>query len=57
MSIPLNCRGTASYGSIPRYARALSPGAGLLTGDPEIFDSGDPTWPVVDLRRRRDRGP
>jgi predicted nucleic acid-binding protein len=39
-----------AYADAFAIATALAHNANLLTGDPEILDSGDPTWPVVDLR-------
>jgi predicted nucleic acid-binding protein len=40
-----------AYADAFAIATALAHHARLLTGDPEILDDGDPTWPVVDLRR------
>jgi uncharacterized protein len=40
-----------TYAGAFAVATALGHRADLLTGDSEILDDGDPTWPVVDLRR------
>jgi len=39
-----------AYADAFAIATAIAHNASLLTGDPEILDGGDPTWPVVDLR-------
>jgi predicted nucleic acid-binding protein len=39
-----------AYADAFAIATAVAHRASLLTGDPEILDGGDPTWPVVDLR-------
>jgi predicted nucleic acid-binding protein len=39
-----------AYADAFAVATAVANGASLLTGDPEILDRGDPSWPVVDLR-------
>lgn len=39
-----------AYADAFAIATAVAHRASLLTGDPEILDDGDPTWPVVDLR-------
>jgi predicted nucleic acid-binding protein len=39
-----------AYADAFAIATAMAHNASLLTGDPEILDGGDPTWPVVDLR-------
>jgi len=31
-------------------ATAVARGASLMTGDPEILDRGDPSWPTIDVR-------
>jgi predicted nucleic acid-binding protein len=43
-------RHALAYADAFAIATALSHRASLLTGDPEILEGGDPTWPVVDLR-------
>jgi hypothetical protein len=40
-----------AYADAFAIATALAHRATLLTGDPEILDDGDRTWPVEDLRR------
>jgi uncharacterized protein len=39
-----------AYADAFAIATAMAHGAGLLTGDPEILDAVNPTWPMVDLR-------
>jgi len=39
-----------AYADAFAIATAVAHRASLLTGDPEILDDRDPTWPVVDLR-------
>jgi predicted nucleic acid-binding protein len=39
-----------AYADAFALATAMAHDASLLTGDPEILDDGDPTWPLVDLR-------
>lgn len=46
----IKARHALAYADAFAIATALSHRASLLTGDPEILDGGDPTWPVVDLR-------
>lgn len=46
----IKARHALAYADAFAVATALSHRASLLTGDPEILDDGDPTWPVVDLR-------
>lgn len=46
----IKARHALAYADAFAIATALAHRASLLTGDPEIFDGGDPTWPVVDLR-------
>lgn len=45
----LQARWPMAYADAFAVATALAHGATLLTGDPEIL-SGDPAWPVADLR-------
>ena len=46
----IKARHPLAYADAFAIATALAHQARLLTGDPEILDDGDPTWPVVDLR-------
>lgn len=46
----IKARHSLAYADAFAIATALSHRASLLTGDPEILDGGDPTWPTVDLR-------
>jgi predicted nucleic acid-binding protein len=39
-----------AYADAFAIATAVAHRATLLTGDPEILDRGDPSWPVADLR-------
>ena len=39
-----------AYADAFAVATALAHEAELLTGDPEILERGDPSWPTVDLR-------
>ena len=41
-----------AYADAFAVATAVAHHANLLTGDPEILDDGDPTWPTIDLRPR-----
>lgn len=45
----IKARHRVAYGDAFAVATALTHGATLLTGDPEIL-AGDPTWPTQDLR-------
>ena len=47
----IKARYALAYADAFAIATALAHGATLLTGDPEILDDGDRTWPVEDLRR------
>jgi predicted nucleic acid-binding protein len=46
----IKARHALAYADAFAIATAVAHRASLLTGDPEILDGGDPTWPVVDLR-------
>jgi len=46
----IKARHALAYADAFAIATAVAHRASLLTGDPEIIDDGDPTWPVVDLR-------
>jgi predicted nucleic acid-binding protein len=46
----IKARHTLAYADAFAVATALAHRASLLTGDPEILDDGDPTWPTIDLR-------
>jgi predicted nucleic acid-binding protein len=39
-----------AYSDAFALATALAHGADLMTGDPEILDEGNPSWPTIDLR-------
>lgn len=47
----VKARHTLAYADAFAIATAAAYRANLLTGDPEILDGGDPSWPTVDLRR------
>ncbi len=46
----IKARHRLAYADAFAIATAVAHRASLLTGDPEILDAGDPTWPTVDLR-------
>jgi predicted nucleic acid-binding protein len=46
----IKARYAVAYADAFAVATAVAHRANLLTGDPEILDDGDPTWPTIDLR-------
>ena len=46
----IKARHAIAYADAFAVATAVARSADLMTGDPEILDDGDPTWPTIDLR-------
>jgi uncharacterized protein len=46
----IKARHAVAYADAFAVATAVAHGASLMTGDPEILDRGDPSWPTIDVR-------
>jgi predicted nucleic acid-binding protein len=46
----IKARHAFAYADAFAVATAVAHGASLMTGDPEILDRGDPSWPTIDVR-------
>jgi predicted nucleic acid-binding protein len=46
----IKARHAVAYAGAFAVATAVARGASLMTGDPEILDRGDPSWPTIDVR-------
>ena len=46
----IKARHAVAYADAFAVATAVARGASLMTGDPEILDRGDPSWPTIDVR-------